>query len=184
MPIHIHEDHDLHDMTSIPEPTVDGDYYLHVAKSGTTYTYKYRPLAIGGGYANGTGTNVTCTTQNTFYKAVITFTAWSSSVDFSWDDTNKRFVYDGDGGAFKLILDITAESDTNNVDYTFKVYLNGAAVTGIDALRNIDANKSGRIGLNGPLTLAKNDYIEMYVASNSIAAPVVTFKNVQLTIGV
>jgi len=139
-----------------------------------------RPM--GGGYYNGTGIVRECTSQNTFYKAVITFTAWDNLVDFSWNGTDNRFEYDGDGGDFHIVLDFTAGSDTNNVDYTFKVYKNGTAISGIDAIRNVDANKSGRIGLNGMATLATDDYIEVYVASNSTEAPEITFLNVQITI--
>lgn len=48
MPLHMHQEHDLHDFDDIPEPLTDGEHYLKVTKSGSTYTYSYvKPTVTG-----------------------------------------------------------------------------------------------------------------------------------------
>ena len=57
MGLHLQQSHDLHDLDAITAPVSDGDYYLKVNKSGSTYTYTYIdnvPLISTGTAAPGT----------------------------------------------------------------------------------------------------------------------------------
>ena len=48
MPLHLHQEHELHDFDNIGAPASDGVYYLQVTKTGSNYTYEYVKLVLTG----------------------------------------------------------------------------------------------------------------------------------------
>jgi len=143
---------------------------------------KNKPEAVNGGGYFIAQEETTCTNDLQYYKVDATFTPWAVENLFEWDGINKRFKFTGtETRTFNFTIDITAESSVNNSRITYTMYHNGAMMTGVEAVKDfLNQNKEHRMGLNAQITMSTNDYLELWVKSDTAGA-VARTSNAQLS---
>lgn len=133
-----------------------------------------------GTQAVSTPAATTISTPETWVKVAGTFTAIANSVDFDLT-TDNRLLYTGTiTKEFDIsFVGISAIADTNNIKARFGVAKNGTITSQFRTTRKIGTgNDEGSCSIGGQVTLAQNDYAELFVTSDT--ASQITVQNVTL----
>ena len=102
--------------------------------------------------------------------------------NITWNGTTNRFEISE--GTFDIRIDVDwTASPSAGAELEYRLYKNGTAITGISRSRSFqNANSKGALSMGGIVNLTTNDYIELYVRSDT-AAVTVTSTEVQITMG-
>lgn len=148
---------------SFPEAPIDGSYYAR--KDGGWASINGD--TIGAGYFDAV-VLTTCTNSGTWYKVDAVFTP-QAEVNFSWDGVNKRWNYTGDGTTVSVFTTFTgAHDDTSARTMEWEFRKNGLQLPNPGKLSLIEAGDPMSMSLMVPvLTVATNDYIELWVKMDS-----------------
>ena len=142
----------------------------------------WTPVVKGRGCHHlASSTTTTCTDADTDYKVGGTWTDGEQcNKDFNYDGSGK-ITFTGDNGTFFLfngVSDLEADK-VCRVSYT--LYINGIAVSGSTTPTDFEhANSIGSISITNFIKLDKDDYIEVYVQSDT-AVTDITHQTLLLT---
>ena len=115
--------------------------------------------------SNSTATTIS--TAGTAVKAAGTFTVGIES-SFTGDTTGK-IVYNGtETTVFQIRATVTMSPDTaNNQDLAIYIAKNGTVEAGSKIVRKVDAAETANCSTFFNVSLAQNDYVELYVANDT-----------------
>ena len=120
-------------------------------------------LAFGGLYFS-TPANTTLAAA-TPAKASGTTAAMGTANEFTVSTTN-RLTYTGTTARHFLVnAALQAETVSGAETCQFYLYKNGSAITGSMITREVSNNDIGAIAVNALVSLAQNDYVEIWLAS-------------------
>lgn len=117
---------------------------------------------------------------NVYKKIVWPWSDWESN-RFTIDDTNDRLVYDWDSGVHFHFVGISDLSSDKVSTITYWLFVNGSLLTGQETSVSFSsANKPVSISTIAIVNLNKNDYIEIWVKSDT-ASTTLTFNQLVIT---
>lgn len=169
----------------ITDPEIHEPKGASTASSGQVYVSNgagsgsWRYLPHGSFYYTNIGTGTTLTAPTSYTKIGPTTTGDSIPRDITHSGTG-RLTYNGatsiDGG---FQISITFKHSTGaGADCYFKLYKNGAGVTGTEFVASADATTYMTVTITGHTDMATNDYFEVYakVASGNIVVHAITME--------
>lgn len=179
MNLHLQQEHHLHDMDNITEPTVDGKYYLHLDRISSVYTYGYRHMVYGKAKSSN-NPNVDCTLANTEYPINVTY-ANGLANQVSIDNVNYAVKILQDS---KICVDLyfNCYSDTTT-DQEISIHLyQGVADLGVVSTRGFaKKDVSGAFSGFEFVDASANDLLTLKV-ENNVAGTKIYFNNIAMKV--
>jgi hypothetical protein len=131
---------------------------------------------------NPTGSALTTlTTANTWYKLAGTTSLGNTNGDFDMPANNQVRYIGSITKTFLISTNFICSFSSSATPYAFMIYKNGNQLVKTYTEQQIQTGGSN-ININFMESLAQNDFLELYAASNSASAPTVRLKRLNLSL--